>query len=77
MGIIEAEREPRSSSPSLELAANFVHAIYLSACREWLESTAPDARVGLEDFDSLLKIAMLGLENREKKKPKLPRQRTR
>jgi AcrR family transcriptional regulator len=67
MGIIEANSEPRSSSASLELSANFVHAIYLSACREWLESTAPDARVGLEDFDSLLKIAMLGLDNSGKK----------
>jgi AcrR family transcriptional regulator len=74
--IVKAEREPRSSSPPLELAANFVHAIYLSACREWLESTAPDARAGLESLDSLLKIAMSGLDNRGKK-VELSRQRAR
>jgi AcrR family transcriptional regulator len=75
--IIKAEREPGSSSPSPELAAKFVHAIYLSACREWLESTKPDARRGLEELDSLLKVAMLGLDSPGKNEPKLSRQRTR
>ena len=39
------------------VAAELVHAIYLSASREWLESSAPDPRVGLRRFDALLSLA--------------------
>ena len=44
------------------LAAELVHAIYLSASREWLESNAPDPRVGLRRLDALLKLAAKGFD---------------
>jgi hypothetical protein len=45
-----------------QLAAELVHAIYLSASREWLESSAPDPRVGLRRFDALLSLAAKGFD---------------
>jgi AcrR family transcriptional regulator len=45
-----------------QLAAELVHAIYLSASREWLESSAPDPRVGLRRFDALLNLAAKGFD---------------
>jgi hypothetical protein len=44
------------------LAAELVHAIYLSASREWLEASAPDPRVGLRRFDALLTLAAKGFD---------------
>lgn len=43
-----------------QLAAELVHAIYLSASREWLESSTPDPRLGLRRFDALLSLAAKG-----------------
>ena len=45
-----------------QLAAELVHAIYLSASREWLESSAPDPRIGMRRFDALLKSAERGFD---------------
>jgi AcrR family transcriptional regulator len=45
-----------------QLAAELVHAIYLSASREWLESNAPDPRLGLRRFDALLSLAAKGFD---------------
>jgi AcrR family transcriptional regulator len=45
-----------------QTAAKLVHAIYLSASREWLESSAPDPRVGLRRLDALLKLAAKGFD---------------
>jgi AcrR family transcriptional regulator len=45
-----------------QLAAELVHGIYLSASREWLESSAPDPRVGLRRFDALLSLAAKGFD---------------
>ena len=44
------------------LAAQLVHAIYLSASREWLESPAPDPKEGLRRFDALLGLAAAGFD---------------
>ncbi|MDF2116585.1 TetR/AcrR family transcriptional regulator [Roseiarcaceae bacterium H3SJ34-1] len=41
-------------------AAQLVHAIYLSACREWLEAPAPDPKEGLKRLDNLLRLAAAG-----------------
>jgi AcrR family transcriptional regulator len=42
------------------VAAQLVHAIYLSACREWLEAPAPDPKEGLKRLDSLIRLAAAG-----------------
>lgn len=56
--------DPRDGKrASARLAAELVHAIYLSACREWLESTTPDPREGLKRFDALLRLAAAGFED--------------
>ncbi len=47
---------------SPKLAAKLVHAIYLSACREWLETPAPDPRVGISRLAALLKLAAVGFD---------------
>ncbi len=52
----------RRKKTAAHLAAELVHAIYLSASREWLESNAPDPRVGLRRFDTLLKLAAMGFD---------------
>jgi len=44
------------------LAAQLVHAIYLSACREWLEASAPDPKEGLKRFDALVSLAAEGFD---------------
>jgi AcrR family transcriptional regulator len=55
--LLEANmKDERSARP----AAQLVHAIYLSACREWLEQPAPDPKEGLKRLDSLLRLAAAG-----------------
>ena len=60
----------RGGRPS-RLAAPLVHAIYLSACREWLEAPTPDPKEGLKRLESLLRLAATGFapEDSGKKKP--------
>lgn len=59
--LFENERRDKRY-PSPKLAAQLVHAIYLSACREWLESPSPDPKDGLKRFDSLLCLAAAGFD---------------
>jgi AcrR family transcriptional regulator len=56
------ESGSNKKAQSARLAAQLVHAIYLSACREWLEASAPDPKEGLKRFDALLGLAAEGFD---------------
>lgn len=58
--LIENDRKPKRQGSVL--AAQLVHAIYLSASREWLESPSPDPKDGLKRFDALLNLAAAGFD---------------
>jgi len=57
-----AQGGKRKREGSARLAAQLVHAIYLSACREWLESPSPDPKEGLKRFGALLSLAASGFD---------------
>jgi hypothetical protein len=59
--LLEDNGKSKRQSAS-QLAAQLIHAIYLSACREWLESPSPDPKDGLKRFDALLGLAAAGFE---------------
>jgi AcrR family transcriptional regulator len=58
----EAWSGQRQKSSASKLAAQLVHAIYLSASREWLESPSPDPKEGMKRFESLLTLAASGFD---------------
>lgn len=53
-------RTPGRSASNVQLTAELVHAIYLSASREWLELTDLDPKLGLRRFSELLDLAATG-----------------
>jgi hypothetical protein len=58
------ERAPGQGQDSAppKLVAELVHAIYLSANRQWLESATLDPVAGLKRLDELLRLAAGGFE---------------